>query len=75
MTGLTYTGIELNPKRLELLHEALPRATRFAALGTSKHMLWGRIVDEIQTGARSVGVQLDTSTRATYRRRRSTRHS
>ena len=58
MTGLTYTGIELNPKRLEVLRQALPRATRFAALGTSKHSLWGPIVDELQTAARSVGVQL-----------------
>jgi putative tryptophan/tyrosine transport system substrate-binding protein len=58
MTGLTYTGIELNPKRLQVLSEALPRATRFAALGTSKHGLWGRIVDELQTAARSANVQL-----------------
>ena len=58
MTGLTYTGIELNPKRLQVLREALPRATRFAALGTSKHSLWGRIVDELQTAAKSEGVQL-----------------
>ena len=58
MTGLTYAGIELNPKRLEVLRQALPRATRFAALGTSKHTLWGRIVDELQTAAKSVGVQL-----------------
>jgi putative ABC transport system substrate-binding protein len=58
MTGLTYTGVELNPKRLQILREALPRATRFAALGTSKHSFWGRIVDELQTAARSEGVQL-----------------
>jgi putative ABC transport system substrate-binding protein len=59
MTGLTYTGVELNPKRLELLREALPRATRFAALGTSKHSLWARIVEELQAAARTARIQLD----------------
>jgi len=58
MTGLTYTGIELNPKRLEMLREALPRATRFAALGTSKHSLWAHIVEELQAAARTARIQL-----------------
>ena len=58
MTGLTYTGIELNPKRLEMLREALPRATRFAALGTSKHSLWGHIVEELQAATRAARIQL-----------------
>jgi putative ABC transport system substrate-binding protein len=58
MTGLTYTGIELNPKRLEMLRETLPRATRFAALGTSKHSLWGHIVEELQAAARVARIQL-----------------
>ena len=58
MTGLTYTGIELNPKRLEMLREALPRATRFAALGTSKHSLWDRIVEELQGAAQAARIQV-----------------
>jgi len=58
MTGLTYTGIELNPKRLEMLREALPRSTRFAALGTSKHNLWGPIVGELQAAARAARIEL-----------------
>src|SRR5262249_4532119 len=32
VTGVTGLGAELGSKRLELLHEALPKATKFAAL-------------------------------------------
>ena len=33
ITGLTFLGPELVPKRLELLREALPRVSRVAAFG------------------------------------------
>ena len=32
ITGITFSGVELVAKRLELLHEVLPRATRIALL-------------------------------------------
>jgi len=34
VTGVTGLGGELGPKRLELLHEVIPKATRFAVLVT-----------------------------------------
>jgi putative tryptophan/tyrosine transport system substrate-binding protein len=57
-TGLSYLGLELNPKRLELLREALPGVTRFGVLVASSHPLHKRMEREIQTAAQSLRVQL-----------------
>jgi putative tryptophan/tyrosine transport system substrate-binding protein len=61
ITGLTFLGPELVPKRLEVLKEALPRASRVVGLwhpaafsqGTTKGML-----SQTETAARTLGVQL-----------------
>jgi len=61
ITGLTFLGPELVPKRLGLLKEALPKVTRVAALWTpgelgertSRDMLKGT-----EAAARALGVQL-----------------
>jgi putative ABC transport system substrate-binding protein len=58
MTGFSYAGIDLNPKRLELLKEAVPQARRFAALATSTHASHARIVGELEAAARSLGISL-----------------
>jgi putative tryptophan/tyrosine transport system substrate-binding protein len=58
MTGFSYAGVELNPKRLEILREALPHAKRFAALATSKHTSYARVVNELGAAAKSLGVSL-----------------
>ena len=58
-TGLAYAGVDLNPKRLQVFKEALPSATRFAALATSHHVLYPQMVRELEAAARSLGVQLD----------------
>jgi len=57
-TGLSYLGLELNQKRLELLREALPGVTRFGVLVASLHPLHERMEREIQTAAQSLRVQL-----------------
>ncbi len=57
-TGLSYLGLELNQKRLELLREALPGVTRFGVLVASLHPLHERMEREIQTAAHSLRVQL-----------------
>ncbi len=50
ITGLTFLGPELAPKRLELLKEALPKMSRLAAartLGVQLHLVGVRSPDEI----------------------------
>jgi putative ABC transport system substrate-binding protein len=44
MTGISYLGVELNPKRLQLLKEALPALTRVGVLVPSNHSLRDRMV-------------------------------
>ncbi len=56
ITGVSIFASELNAKRLELLKEAVPRASRIAALwdwGTGSFHLQG-----LQAAARSLGVEL-----------------
>jgi putative ABC transport system substrate-binding protein len=58
MTGFAYSGIELNPKRLEILKETLPHATRFVALATSTHQMYPQIVEQLEAAAKSLRVQI-----------------
>src|SRR5262249_49918279 len=44
MTGISYLGVELNPKRLQLLKEALPALTRVGVLVPPNHPLHDRLV-------------------------------
>jgi putative ABC transport system substrate-binding protein len=58
MTGFAYSGVELNPKRLEILKETLPHATRFVVMATSTHRMYPQIVEELEAAAKSLRVQL-----------------
>jgi putative ABC transport system substrate-binding protein len=58
MTGFAYSGVELNPKRLEILKETLPQATRFVALATSTHLMHPQIVEQLEAAAKSLRVQI-----------------
>jgi ABC-type uncharacterized transport system substrate-binding protein len=58
MTGLTYLGIELNPKRLQLLKEALPSLSRISVLVPAHHPLRARMVEEIEAVARPLNIAL-----------------
>ena len=61
ITGLTFLGPELVAKRLELLKEALPRASRIAALwhrGAYAEHTTSAMVQETEAAARTLGVQL-----------------
>jgi putative ABC transport system substrate-binding protein len=61
ITGTTFLGPELVPKRLELLKEALPKATRVAALlhpGAFGARTMIDMVKDTETAARTLGVQL-----------------
>jgi putative ABC transport system substrate-binding protein len=58
MTGFAYSGVELNPKRLEILKETLPHATRFAAMATSTNPMHSQIVEQLEAAAKSLRVQI-----------------
>jgi putative ABC transport system substrate-binding protein len=61
ITGLTFLGPELVPKRLALLKEALPLASRVAALwhpGAYGDRTMSEMMRETEAAARTLGVQL-----------------
>src|SRR5262249_11338309 len=60
-TGLSYLGAELNPKRVELLREVIPHATRFAVLGNPLHPLFSRMLSDTDAAARALGVQIQVA--------------
>lgn len=58
MTGLSYLGFELNPKRLAMLKETFPRLTRVGALAGPHRPTRERQGREIRTAADSLGIDL-----------------
>ena len=59
ITGWTHVaGLELIGKRLELLKEAVPRATRFGALWNPANPIHGPVLKELEGAARALKVQL-----------------
>jgi ABC-type uncharacterized transport system substrate-binding protein len=61
ITGTTFLGPELVPKRLELLKEALPRASRVAILwhpGAFGERTMSDMLKETEASARALGLQL-----------------
>jgi putative tryptophan/tyrosine transport system substrate-binding protein len=57
-TGATQLSVEVAPKRLELLHEMLPKATIIALLVNPTNPNALTISSETQTAARTLGLQL-----------------
>jgi putative tryptophan/tyrosine transport system substrate-binding protein len=58
-TGVAMLFAELEPKRLELLHELLPRATRFAAMINPGGANLASRVGELQAAAAAMGARID----------------
>ena len=58
VTGVTNLGLELGPKRLEVVHELLPAAKNFALLVNPDHPSTGSQSREMQTLARRFGLQI-----------------
>ena len=56
LTGATTLGIELNPKRLELLHELMPKANITLLLNLSR---FGSVPENLRSAARTLGLQLN----------------
>jgi len=59
LTGITTLTLELGPKRLELLHELVPAATRIAVLDDPTGLINANILSREQTAARQLGLEFD----------------
>jgi ABC-type uncharacterized transport system substrate-binding protein len=59
ITGVVMLARELNAKRLTLLHEAIPKARRIAALAVSEHR-YGTILQAMRAIAAETGFELPT---------------
>jgi ABC-type uncharacterized transport system substrate-binding protein len=57
-TGVTSLNAEVEPKRLELLHELVPTATTIALLLNPTGRFAGNPTKDVQTAARTLGVEL-----------------
>jgi len=59
VTGTTFTsGPEIFGKQLQLLREAVPRASRVAAVGNPSDPEWASQVIEVEAAARAMGLRL-----------------
>src|SRR5262245_34083050 len=61
VTGVTNFGLELGPKRLEVMHELLPSAKLFALLFNPDHPSSPRQLREMEEAARKFGVRIETA--------------
>jgi putative ABC transport system substrate-binding protein len=59
ITGISILNAELMPKRLGLLRELAPRATRFGALVNPDTAFTPAVVKSLQAGAASLGLQVE----------------
>ena len=59
VTGITTSFIETAPKRIGLLHELLPKATKIAFLVNSTNPATVTESDEMQPAARTAGLQIE----------------
>ena len=67
LTGVTTLGIELEPKRLELLHELIPAARTVGALVNRMHPIAEAQSSELQAAARALGLKLQILDASTER--------
>lgn len=58
VTGVTTLGVEVGPKRLELLHEMVPMATIVAALVNPNYSVAETQSKNLQAAARTLGLQI-----------------
>ena len=67
LTGVTTLGIELEPKRLELLHGLIPAARTVGALVNRMHPIAEAQSSELQAAARALGLKLQILDASTER--------
>ncbi len=59
VTGMSATAAELGGKRIELIRQLLPQAGRIGVLANSADPFTKPFLDEMETGARALGVKID----------------
>jgi putative ABC transport system substrate-binding protein len=57
-TGVSFQAADLNPKRLELLREAVPRVGKIAVLVNRDHPLRERMLKDVEAAARVANITL-----------------
>jgi putative tryptophan/tyrosine transport system substrate-binding protein len=67
ITGVANLNLELGPKKLQLLHELVPAATKIAVLVNPANPNREIVLKEMQAAARSLGVELDVLPASTER--------
>jgi putative ABC transport system substrate-binding protein len=67
VTGVTYMAEEVAPKRLALLHELVPRASRIALLVNPDDNALDAVRTDAQAAAANIGLQIEVVTAATGR--------
>ena len=60
VTGFTDLSSEILPKQIGLLHELLPRATRFGVLITRNYPFYDRVTTDAKTAAAAFDAQAET---------------
>jgi putative ABC transport system substrate-binding protein len=65
LTGWTNLNVELDPKRLELLRELVPRATVFAHLVNPGNPYAGSEISGVQAAAGAIGLSIEVLTATT----------
>ncbi len=60
ITGMSNVAVELGPKQLQLLKQAVPRVSRVAVLWNPANRSHGLSVREAEVAARSLGVQVQS---------------
>jgi putative ABC transport system substrate-binding protein len=57
-TGVNIFNVEVEPKKLEILHELVPKATKIGVLVNQRNTSAQTIVTELQTAADALGLQI-----------------
>jgi putative tryptophan/tyrosine transport system substrate-binding protein len=67
ITGIAFLSTQLGPKRLGLLHELVPEATRYAVLVNPQNPATESIVVELRTAAATIGKKVEVFTASSIR--------
>jgi putative ABC transport system substrate-binding protein len=59
VTGFSFLNGEVERKQLGLIHELLPRATRFALLRSRAGATRGTVITDLRAAAESIGVEME----------------
>jgi putative ABC transport system substrate-binding protein len=66
-TGITHMNAQLEPKRLALLHELVPRAVRFAALVPNDPSRGSTVGKDLEAAASAIGAKIEFLAASTSR--------